>query len=156
MTDPETAPPATPPPATPPESARLLGYAGLLPFAALALCALFAPEALAGWARASLAHYGATILAFMGGCRWGFAAAGLGEGPTLRPLALSVAPSLLAWVALSVPAPGDLLLLAAGLGALLAADLALVREGGAPKWWPALRWPLTVGAAASCVLGAFA
>jgi hypothetical protein len=141
---------------TVPEAARLLGFAGLIPFAALAGAAWLAPDGLSTWAQGSLAHYGAAILSFMGGCRWGFAAAGLGEGPTMRPLALSVAPSLLAWLALSAPAPVALLALAAGLVALLAADLSLTKTGGAPAWWPSLRWPLTLGAATACALGAFA
>ncbi|PKP63592.1 MAG: hypothetical protein CVT86_04835 [Alphaproteobacteria bacterium HGW-Alphaproteobacteria-8] len=50
------------------------------------------------------------------------------------------------------PAPVDLGMLALGLVALYAADLALTRAGGAPAWWPALRWPLTLGAAGSLAL----
>ena len=138
-----------------PAPARLLGFAGLIPFAVFGLAALLAPEAWAGPARATLANYAATILAFLGGCRWGFAAAGMGEGPATTPLVLAVMPSLWAWVALSAPAPLNLLMLAVGLAALLAAALALVKTGGAPAWWPSLRWPLTGGAVAALLLGAF-
>ncbi len=137
-----------------PAPARLLGLAGLIPFAVFGLAALLAPPQWAVPARETLAHYGATILAFMGGCRWGLAAAGLGEGPALRPLILSVAPSLWAWVALSAPHPADLAMLIVGLGALLGADVALTKAGGAPPWWPALRWPLTLGACGGLLLGA--
>jgi hypothetical protein len=139
-----------------PAPARILGFAGLIPFAVFALAAVFTPEPWAAPAREILADYGAVILSFMGGCRWGFAAAGMGEGPAMRPLALSVAPSLWAWVALSAQPPFDLVMLAAGLAALLGSDIALTRLGGAPAWWPGLRWPLTLGAAAACLLGAFA
>jgi hypothetical protein len=139
-----------------PKPARQLGLAGLIPFAVFALAAVFAPALWADPARAILANYGAVILSFMGGCRWGFAAAGLGEGPAMRPLALSVAPSLWAWVALSAQPPFDMLMLAAGFAALLGSDIALTKIGGAPAWWPGLRWPLTLGAAAACLAGAVA
>lgn len=139
-----------------PKAAATLGLAGLIPFVFFALAALLAPPAWAVPAQTTLADYGAVILAFMGGCRWGFAAAGLGEGAAMRPLLLSVLPALWAWVALGAPAPMNLIMLAAGLGGLLAADLALAKAGGAPSWWPSLRWPLTLGAAASLLVGAAA
>jgi hypothetical protein len=87
----------------------------------------------------------------MGGCRWGFAAGGLGEGPGWWPLGVSVAPALLAFAALAVGGPGALIILALGLVALFAADVSLSRAGGAPAWWPALRLPLTA-VAAICLL----
>jgi len=135
-----------------PSAARFLGLSGLIPFVSLAALALLAPAPWGAAARGALAFYGAVILSFMGGCRWGLAAAGMGEGPALRPLALSVAPSLWAWGALMAPAPVDLGMLALGLLALFAADLRLTRDGGAPAWWPALRWPLTLGASISLAL----
>jgi hypothetical protein len=136
-----------------PPAARTLGLAGLAPFAGLALLAALAGAPWGPAARDLLAGYGATILAFMGGCRWGLAAAGMGEGPAMRPLAIAVVPSLWAWGALAAPAPADLALLAAGLAALYLADRRLTAEGGAPAWWPALRLPLTAGAAASLLVG---
>lgn len=138
-----------------PAPARLLGFGGLIPFLGLGLLPHLAPGA-AAWSQPLLAGYGATILAFMGGCRWGFASAGLGEGPTLRLLGLSVLPSLWAWLALAAPFPFDLDLLALGLALLYLADLKLKLDGGAPAWWPALRLPLTLGAAAGLLLGAAA
>ncbi len=135
-----------------PPAARWLGLAGLIPFAALAVLALLASPPGDGVARGALAFCGAVSRSFMGGCRWGLAAAGMGAGPALRPLALSVAPSLWAWISLMAPAPVDLGMLAFGLIALYAADLALTRAGGAPTWWPALRWPLTLGATGALLL----
>jgi hypothetical protein len=136
-----------------PPAARQLGLAGLIPFVALAALAHLAPGS---GARDWLAGYGGAILAFMGGCRWGLAAAGLGQGPALKPLAVSVAPALWAWIALRAPAPFDLELLAVGLLALYVADLRLTAQGGAPSWWPALRLPLTLGATLSVLAGAAA
>jgi hypothetical protein len=138
---------------TVPKAARQLGLAGLIPFVGLALLEHLAPGS---GARDWLAGYGGAILAFMGGCRWGLASAGLGEGPALKPLAVSVAPALWAWLALRAPAPFDLELLAVGLLALYVADLKLTAQGGAPSWWPALRLPLTLGATLSVLAGAAA
>jgi hypothetical protein len=139
-----------------PAAAAWLGAAGLVPFVACAAAAHLGPEAWRGAALGALAGYGATILAFMGGCRWGFAAAGMGEGPTWRPLAASVLPSLLAWGALALGGPWGLALLAGGLLALWAADVALTRSGGAPRWWGRLRAPLSVVAAIALGAGALA
>ncbi len=136
-----------------PDAARMLGLAGLIPFAGLAALALVGPESWSATVLKALAYYGATILAFMGGCRWGFAAAGLGRGPELRTLAWAVAPSLWAWVALMLPPPFEKEMLGLGLLILYVMDLRLTAEGGAPAWWPQLRLPLTLGAAA-CLFAA--
>lgn len=143
-----------------PTAAAWLGAAGLLPFAALALAALAAPGGWRDLALTALSGYGAVILSFMGGCRWGFASAGLGRGPTWGPLAISVVPALYAWVALLVtpdePGGATALLLAFGFPALLLADVGLAARGGAPAWWPSLRWPLTLGATLAMLVGALA
>ncbi|MEO0822672.1 MAG: DUF3429 domain-containing protein [Pseudomonadota bacterium] len=149
-----------------PSGAKWLGLAGLLPFAAAALGAVaLAPEAGGTHAEQALLAYGALILSFMGGCRWGFAAAGMGDEDCARQAtlryAVSVLPALYAWPLLALPAGADggvsgmrLGLLALGFLALLAADLALVRAQGAPAWWPALRWPLSLGAAGALLVAA--
>lgn len=143
-------------PRTVPRAALWLGAAGLVPFAAGALLLLAGPETWRGSAEAALIAYGAVILSFMGGCRWGLASAGMGSGPDLPSLAISVVPALYAWVAAMLGGWIAMVLLALGLGTLLAADLALTRRGGAPVWWPSLRWPLTLGAVVSLLAGAAA
>lgn len=137
-----------------PPAAFWLGHAGLIPFAAGALAVLAVPGG--GIALGPLAAYGATILAFMGGCRWGFAAAGLGDGAGWAPLALSVLPALWGWAALMLPPVAGFALLAAGFAALLGLDILLANRGGAPAWWPRLRWPLSAGAIAAMLAGAAA
>ncbi|MGF1445386.1 MAG: DUF3429 domain-containing protein [Pikeienuella sp.] len=139
-----------------PRAAAVLGGGGLIPFAALALALWLAPATWADNLAAALIGYAVVILAFMGGCRWGFAAAGLGAGPAWRPLAISVLPALYGWAVASLPAAAAMAALAAGFAALLAADIGLTRAGGAPGWWPALRWPLTLGAAGSLLVGSVA
>lgn len=76
-----------------PASAAWLGGAGLIPFAATALCAMIADDAdLRAIALQAFVAYSAVILAFLGGVRWG---AALGEAGW-RALSLSVVPSLVA------------------------------------------------------------
>ena len=142
---------------TVPKPAAQLTLAGLAPFLALSLLSIADDGAWGAWALRALVFYGVVILSFMGGCRWGFAAAGLGEGPTLRLLGLSVAPALGAWAAvLFLPLSLAAGVLAVGFGALYLADTALTRAGGAPGWWPRLRLPPTAGAMGALLLAMLA
>ena len=102
-----------------PRGAVRLGWAGVLPFIALAL-ACWWPEARDAATAAFLA-YGALILSFLGGARWGRAmAAGAGTGQ----FALSVVPSLWAWLAwLWLPHVPALCLLASGFALVAWWDL---------------------------------
>ncbi|MEM6549781.1 MAG: DUF3429 domain-containing protein [Pseudomonadota bacterium] len=139
-----------------PGPARWLGLAGLIPFAAGAIATWVLEPPFSILARDMLAVYGAVILSFMGGCRWGFAAAGLGSGPGWLPLATSVAPAIFGWITVFSPHPQPFFYLSVGFAALLGADLLLTKEGGAPDWWPSLRWPLTAGVIASLSAAGFA
>ncbi|MCB1883350.1 MAG: DUF3429 domain-containing protein [Geminicoccaceae bacterium] len=136
--------------ATVPLAARLLGFAGLIPFVGLAGLALFGSL----WALSALISYALAILAFMGGIHWGLAMA---EGESsLARLGSSVVWPLIGWFAFFVGHPFNLLLLAAAFAALLAYDLREVRLKEAPSWYPALRWPLTGVVVVCLVLGMFA
>lgn len=151
-----TMPPA---PTSPPSTrlpARLLGYAGLIPFAAAALLALSGPPPWRGPALAALSAYGAVILSFLGAVHWGFALrAPAGEEPAAWPrLGLGVAPALVAWVALLLPSRPGLALLAAGVVVVAAAETAAARRGLVPPDYLGLRWPLSLGAGACLALGA--
>ena len=140
-------------PAFPSPAARVLGLAGLLPFVAgaVALVVLDAPG-LRGWAGMALAAYGALIATFLGGIHWGLAM--LGTQPIKLRLGWGVAPSLLAWVALLLPASPGLLLLAALLATCYAVDRALYASAG--LWgWLGLRLQLSSVAVLSCLVGAW-
>lgn len=130
-----------------PPVAAALGYAGAVPFlvgaTGVALALLPATPLLA---------YGAVILAFMGGIHWGLGMPG--TTPDARRLGLSVVPALLGWAALLLGGRPGLLLLAAAFVGLLALDLATVRSGAAPAWYPSLRVPLTAVVVASLLLAA--
>ena len=105
----------------------------------MAMSEIYIPEL----AYAQLA-YGASILSFLGGARWGFA---VPESSPAKPdwinLANSVVPSLLAWVAMLmsdsiIPAVTMVIM---GLGISLHYDLSLLPTY--PSWFKALRSVLT-------------
>ena len=133
-----------------PPAARWLGFAGLLPFLATAAAAILADGALQAFAARALPAYGAVILSFLGGIRWGLAMAAAEPGRLPVRLAVSVVPSLAGWVALLLPGAAGLALLAAGFAAMLALDL---RDASAPAWYVKLRLPLSLGAIAALLVG---
>jgi hypothetical protein len=133
-----------------PPAARALGFLGLVPFFAAAAASLTPAVPLHDVASQALIAYGAVILSFLGGVRWGLAIAAPDGARLFAPLDVSVVPSLAAWIALLLPRQPGLVVLAAGLAALLAADL---RLRSAPDWYRALRVPLSAGAIVSLLLG---
>jgi hypothetical protein len=139
-----------------PPAARLLGPAGLLPFALLAIVAIGSGAEPGRLAQSLLVGYGAVILSFMGGCRWGLAAAGAGEDAKPALFVISVLPALYAWLAsLQAFAPAAFAL-AVGFLALYLAERHPLLRAAAPPWWLALRGPLTAGAACSLAAAALA
>ena len=134
--------------------ARLLGYAGLIPFALFAVL----PWALhprtgsdqvglpAFAALALLGGYGAAILSFLGGIRWGIEV-GRAEAPRSTVLALSVLPSLAAWLLqASLLWPGPVWAFSGLLAAFTAQGGWDVRSPSLPAWFRRLRLHLTIGA----------
>lgn len=134
-----------------PKPAVYLGFSGLLPFLSapllMAATQSFYPEV----AYAQMV-YGASIVSFLGGARWGFAIpAGSPAQPDWMNLGNSVVPSLVAWLALLCRdnvAEGALVVLM-GLGLSLHYDLTLLP--GYPSWFKAMRTVLTLVATFSLV-----
>ncbi|MEQ7156021.1 DUF3429 domain-containing protein [Brevundimonas aurifodinae] len=124
-----------------------LALAGLIPFGGCAaVVAAGGPNADA-WLSALIA-YGAVILSFLGGTRWGAALSSGAPDPTT--LILSNLPALAAWAALlpvDLPHPVRLTLLAIGLSLMWLWD-----RRRPPAWYPALRTTATVGAVLSLIL----
>lgn len=126
-----------------PKPALYLGFSGLIPFVSapllMAIMESYYPEV----AFAQVA-YGASIVSFLGGARWGFA---LPETSPAKPdwlnLANSVVPSLIAWLALlfSHSITQSSMIVIIGLGVSLHYDLALLPTY--PSWFKALRTILT-------------
>ncbi|MCB2098847.1 MAG: DUF3429 domain-containing protein [Parvularculaceae bacterium] len=124
-------------------AASFLAYLGAAPLLAAAL-AMVANPADAG-AEAFITLYGATLLVFFGGVRWGVAVM-KPTGPTMRALLGAALPML---AALPLFAPGDpqtkMLAIMALMIVLLFDDLQATRRGdGAPAWYLGVRMPLTV------------
>jgi hypothetical protein len=125
-----------------PSPALLLGLAGLLPLLAGLLAVMFGTtpaQHLVG-ERIFLA-YAATILAFLGGVRWGAALA----RPSWRALLLAVAPSLIAFGALLIDPLNAVLVLASTFAVVGAADAAREPSEDWPDWYRRLRVMLTIG-----------
>lgn len=136
----------------------LLGAAGLIPFAALALALLTGVDLGYGAPaiQAALATYAAVILSFLGGIRWGLAVAMEDQERARREYAISVVPSLLAWGALALPAEYRLATLCALVIALGLLDYGLVCRNDAPEWFGRLRLGLSAGAGLALAAGAAA
>jgi len=140
-----------------PRPALLLGWLGVLPFAASSLTAVVGSPGMVGPANQALVIYAVIILSFMGGAQWGLAIAASGDGQDLllRRLSYSVVPALVAFPLAALPRRAALVGLAVAFVALLAYDVATARAGVGPKWYPALRIQLTA-AVVLCLLPAAA
>jgi hypothetical protein len=146
---------------------KVLGFGGVVPFwACSAPIASWLEEnnviSISNWFGGTVSAsqvqlaYGATIISFLGGVHWGIAMTNLTPVNHLRQRYVwSVMPSLLVWPTLSFPdvehAAG---VQAALLGLVYMVDRGWYRRGGFPPWYMQLRLPLTVLAAAGCLLTA--
>lgn len=135
-----------------PRTALLLGLGGLIPFAAGAV-ALWLP--VAGLPPALglklIIGYGAIILSFLGGIRWGTA---IGPYDTRRQgveLSASVLGSLAGLAAILIPSVPALTLLIAGFLMQALWDVTSVEAGRLPVWFGKLRMLLTAGAVISLI-----
>jgi hypothetical protein len=132
-------------------AARWLGYAGLLPAAALCLGVWTGGHGWDALAFRGHALYAALILSFIGGAWWGIAAT---RGPSPWLLALSVLPSLAAWPLALLLTERSMAALGLLFLALLLVDRRLATAGTVPDWWLGLRVPLSLGMAALCMASA--
>ena len=144
-----------PVPTVPRRTAWVLGLLGLLPFVLLAAVLAWAGRDFIAYERLFIAFagYSATILAFLGGIRWGLA---LTPGHHRRRiLVLSVVPSLFGWLLLFVPAPWSFAGFALAFALQGLWDRLAARGRSFPSWFAQLRTVLTV-VVVLCELVAFA
>lgn len=140
-----------------PSLARALGWAGIIPFVALSLSAVFTIGSISQiWAMDALALYGAVILSFLGGAVWGLT---LGhEGEALRPgaqgLLIGIAASLAGFGGALTPLVFGAPLMIAGFVAMLIYDLGAISRGLLPQWYRPLRIGLSVAATGSLAFAA--
>lgn len=152
-----TTTPSTPPAdrldaADPSALAQALGAGGLVPFVGLAIVLWLVPPDPGAWVALALVGYGALIVSFLGGIHWGVAMA-RGRATTTGHLAWGVAPSLLAWPALLMPAYAALPWLGLLLIVCYGVDRRLYAAAGLSRWLT-LRWRLSMVAALSCFIAA--
>lgn len=138
-------------------AALILGLAGVLPFALPVLAVLLGIDPPGGtpWQTIQI-YYALTILAFMSGCLWGFAA----RLEDSLGYALSTLPALYGFFVLVLVMPlsgaATTVLFAFGFPALLLLDLRAARLGQTPIWWMPLRVLLTSLVTVCLLVGAFA
>jgi hypothetical protein len=130
---------------------KWLAYAGLTPFVGMAILLWLVDADLHPFLALAMAG------SFLGGIHWG-----IGFKNVLRmhnaPLfnfGWGVVPSLMAWIAVTMPAYAGLPLLALILGICYAVDRKTYIEAGLQEWLP-MRLNLTLVAALSCLMGAAA
>ncbi len=150
-----------------PTAPLLLGLGGLIPFYVSAALIWFpaffthtlgdAPASFnSAWhllGRQSLGIYGAVILSFLGGIRWGNLLQDEQQINRWGPLCQSVVPSLVAWPALLLPTTWMLTVLSAGFAVQYAMDAKAVRHNILPLWFGRLRLILTTGAILALLTG---
>jgi ABC-type amino acid transport system permease subunit len=136
---------------------KLLAYAGLIPFVGLSVLLWLVDPDLHPFVALAMAGYGASIVSFLGGIHWGIGFRNVSRmhNAPLFNFGWGVVPSLLAWVAITMPAFAGLPLLAIIMGLCYAVDRKAYREAGLEEWLP-MRLHLTVVAALSCLIGAAA
>jgi len=142
-----------------PTPAYFFGMAGLLPFFAGAVLCWIAPSSVANYLSQPgyffLLFYGAVILSFLGGVRWGVAMQYetlIGSWPVV---AFAMVPSLLGWSALLVYSKFGILILVFGFLLQFVIDLRSTKRRITPEWYLTLRTILTIGAVVSLMIGWF-
>ena len=134
---------------------RRLGYAGLIPFVFLALCLWVVSEDLHPYVALSMQAYGGVIVSFLGGIHWGVAfrnAVTQRDAPAVH-FTWGVLPSILAWIAVMMPAFAGLPLLGFVLIGCYVVDRKTWPAAGLAPWLP-MRLQLTIVSSLSCFLAA--
>ena len=129
-----------------PREAAVLGALGLVPFglaaAGVVLWPAGSPAELA--AAKALLGYGAAILSFLGGVRWGNALRITDAHAREHEFALAVLPALAGWFALLVPFFWAASLFTAAFAIQGLWDVGAAHRGELPAWYGRLRKRLTI------------
>ena len=136
-----------------------LGYGGLLPFVLGAALIWIVRADVHAYVAEALSAYAAVILSFLGGIHWGLAMlfqTRLQTETKVAPTSMyvwGVLPSLVAWVAVIMPAYAGLVIQGLGLVICYLVDRKVYPRYGVSAWLT-LRFRLTVVASLSCFIGA--
>jgi len=128
-----------------------LGYVGLLPFVAGAVLVWLVRPDVHPYVALALSGYAAVILSFLGGIHWGLAMRQ--AVPPWPWLAWGVVPSLVAWLAVLMPASAGLVVFGLALLVCYAVDRQLYPAQGVAHWLT-LRFRLSAVASVCCFVGA--
>ncbi|HRK38692.1 MAG TPA: DUF3429 domain-containing protein [Burkholderiaceae bacterium] len=158
----QLAPAHKQPPPPVPALISALGHAGLVPFAGLCLLMWVVNDQALPYVALALVAYAALIASFLGGIHWGVVwlrHAGVSELDELpartarQHLVWGVAPTILAWPGVLMPAYAALPWLGLLLVACYLVDRKLFTAAGLDPWLT-LRFRLSAVAALSCFLAA--
>tara|TARA_R110002020_G_scaffold266789_2_gene481817 strand:+ start:238 stop:750 length:513 start_codon:yes stop_codon:yes gene_type:complete len=136
-------------------SAWGLALFGLVPFVIMTGLLAYAGREFIAYPQLILAltGYSATILAFLGGIRWGFSLAPAHQA--IGTLVASVVPSLFGWALLFAPSPWGFAGFAIAFALTGLWDVVSARRGELPGWFGRLRLVLS-GSVTLCQIVAFA
>jgi hypothetical protein len=127
-----------------PAALQVIGYGALVPLVAMAMIVTFTyPSPGAAGALAAMIGYGAALLSFIGGIRWGLAVATGGAYLHFRPLGLATLAMPFAWIVMFMDARVALAALMAGFQLLLLAERVGL-PSPMPAWYRALQLPFTI------------
>lgn len=127
-----------------PQAALYLGLAGVLPFwAAAVLMWSFADPGHPPTASAISIAYGAIVLSFLGGVRWGIAIVPPARSCLATTLSLAVLPSLAGFAAMFMPSILGLAVVVSGFMLHALWDVVAADNGRIPQWFATLRLILT-------------
>ena len=129
-----------------PKAALVIGLSGLLPFIFLSSFSVYQSPDVHSEISSALLGYGAIILSFLGGVRWGVAMSETSPTRIVSQLCVSIIPSLVGWTAFLIENQIGLLILTAAFFLLLLLDYKLP---GAPSWYFGLRIILSTAVIAS-------
>jgi hypothetical protein len=131
----------------PTPTAKLLGYAGLIPFVALsALQCFLSTSPHREIFTLSLVAYGASIVSFLGAIHWGFAMQQV--APNRLLLLWGVVPSLLGWLSVVLGSTSGLLILTTTLWLCFVIDYRIYPKFELAQWL-VMRFILTTVASVS-------
>lgn len=132
-------------------TAHRLGYAGLVPFAAGALLVWIVRPDAHPYTTLALSAYAAVVVSFLGGIHWGIGFREANPEPAI--FIWGVVPSLVAWLAVMMPANAGLVVHGVMLVVCYLVDRRIYPRHGLAGWLT-LRFRLSAGASFACFLGA--
>ena len=138
--------------------AWFLSIAGFFPFAFFALCIVWFDQQnpLRPLVIDSMKIYGAIILSFLGGIRWGIAMKSENVEKTGLVFSLSVLPSIIGWLSLFLPLPYVFAVQALGFAGQGAWDSFAAQHQVYGLWFARLRSTITFLVVACLVVAFFA